>query len=46
MGSGSWRIFKDPPGNRHLYEPSVTLSKDSIAGKLRCQLLAVGFSLI
>ena len=39
-------IFKDLPGNRHLYELSVTLSKDPITGEQRRQLLAVGFSLL
>ena len=46
MGSGSRRIVKDLPGNRHLYELSVTLSKDPITGEQRRQLLAVGFSLL
>ena len=46
MGSGSRRIVKDLPGNRHLYELSVTLSKDPVAGKQRRQLLAVGFNVL
>ena len=46
MGSGSRRIVKDLPSNRHLYELSVTLSKDPITGTQRRQLLAVGFNVL